>query len=104
MQERVHKIQPDMARLIEQTVRESMEKYALKTVTVRAGEDHDGDPVIRIEATYDLSETPIDSADTAGLTMLLCDKLGDLGETRFPHVRHKFHDRQEVKTRQRSKR
>jgi hypothetical protein len=104
MQDRVHKIQPDMARLIEQIVRESMEKYALKSVSVRAGEDHDGDPVIYIEAAYDLSTTPIDPAVMADLTSILCDRLWELGESRFPHVRHKFHEQQEVETRRRSKR
>ena len=104
MQERVLRIQPDVAQLIERTVRERMAPYALKTVSVRPGEDHDGDAAIFIEAEYDLSTTPIDPAVMAALTSILCDRLWEQGDTRFPHIRHKFDDLQEVKTRRRAKR
>ncbi len=86
--------------LISETVREIMGPFGLADVTVRAGEDHDGDPVIYIEAHYALSEQPIDmktaSKATRHLTNTLCDRLWERGETRFPHTRHKFDERQSL--------
>ena len=46
MQERPARIDENIVELIKQTVRESMEPFGLRDVSVRAGEDHDGDPVI----------------------------------------------------------
>lgn len=81
--------------LIKQTVRESMGPFGLKEVIVRAGEDHDGDPVIFIEAEYEYSETPIDPVDVmVKLPSILRDRLWEEGVTRFPHIRYKFDDRQ----------
>ncbi len=103
MPERARPISPDIENLIKATVRESMQRFGLRDVGVRAGEDHDGDPVIFIEAEYDLSETPIDTDVTAALTSSLRDRLWEKGETRFPHVRHRFHEHQQVKPRRRAK-
>jgi hypothetical protein len=102
MQEKVSSVGPDIVALIKRTVAESMKPFGLKSVDVRAGEDHDGDPVIFVEARYDLSETPIDPAVTARLTSVLRDRLWAAGETRFPHTRHKYHEQQKVKARRRA--
>jgi hypothetical protein len=99
MQEIQRPVEPGIVALIERTVRESMSPYALRTVVVRAGEDHDGDPVIFVEVCHDLSETPIDPAVNAKLSFDLWQQLLRAGETRFPHVRHRYHEQQTVKTR-----
>jgi hypothetical protein len=96
MQEKPAAIDKNIIELIRQTVRESMEPFGLRAVDVRAGEDHDGDPVIFVEAQYDLSERPIDTNVTARLTHVLRDRLWECGETRFPHIRHLFDERQTV--------
>jgi hypothetical protein len=101
MQERPATIDKNIVELIKQTVRESMEPYGLRDVNVRAGEDHDGDPVIFVEAQYDLSERPIDTDVTARLMHVLRDRLWERGETRFPHIRHLFDERQTVSRRPR---
>ena len=85
--------------LIKSTVRESMLPFGFRSVDVRVGEDHDGDEVIFVEAEYDLTDTPVDSAVTGALTTKLRDRLWERGETRFPHIRHKFHERQPLKSR-----
>lgn len=97
MEERALTVDAKIVELIEQTMQESMTPFGLKAVNVRAGHDHDGDPVIFVEARYDLSETPIDSTVTAQLTSILRDRLWNVGETRFPHISHKFDERQKVK-------
>ncbi len=96
MKDLTETVDSDIVALIEETVRESMSPFGLRSVNVRAGEDHDGDPVIFVEAQYDLSERPIDPTVTAKLTTTLRDRLWERGEIRFPHVRHKFDERQKV--------
>lgn len=102
MQERTHTVNSEIMALIEQTVREMMGPFGLKSVSVRAGEDHDGDPVIFVEAHYGLSETPVDLEVTSALATTLRSRLWEHGEVRFPHIRHKFNENQKVKPRRRA--
>src|SRR5213082_3416314 len=103
MLEKSPPISPEIESLIKATVRDSMQRYALRRVDVRAGEDHDGDPVIFIETKHGLSKTPIDPQANAALARKVRDLLWERGETRFPHIFHKYHSRQEVKQRRRRK-
>ncbi len=103
MQEKAHTISPEIVRLIERTVHEYMVPFGFHTARVRGGEDHDGDPVIFVDVEYDLSDNPIDPAVTGALTTILRDKLWEQGETRFPHIQHKFDEHQQVKPRRRAK-
>lgn len=89
-------IRPELVEKIKAAMRESMGPFGLKEVEVRAGEDHDGDPVIFIDATYDLSETPIDTDVTYLLNSKMSRLLLDAGEIRFPHIRNRFHELQKV--------
>ena len=102
MQETARPVKPEIVELIRRTVHEAMDPFGLRSVEVRAGEDHDGDPVIFVEAQYDLSETAIDPAVNAELSSVLWQRLWDAGETRFAHIRHKYHEEQKVKTRRRA--
>ncbi len=95
-------IDDELVKLVRETVRESMQAFGLRAVSVRGGEDHDGEPVLFIEAEYNLSDTPIDTVVTAALTTKVRDKLWAAGETRFPHIRHKFAEAQKVKPRRRA--
>jgi hypothetical protein len=95
-------VDDEIVELVRETVRESMQAFGLRDVSVRVGEDHDGEPVLFIEAGYDLTDTPIDTTVTAALTTKLRDKLWAAGETRFPHIRHKFPEAQKVKSRRRA--
>jgi hypothetical protein len=96
MQEKAPTIDPQIVELVKQTVRESMGPFGLRAVDVHAGEDHDGDPVIFVEVQYDLSDRPIETDVTVALTSILRDRLWDRGEKRFPHIRHRFDERQKV--------
>lgn len=95
-------VDDEIVELVRETVRESMQAFGLRDVSVRVGEDHDGEPVLFIEALYDLTDMPIDTAVTAALTTKLRDKLWEAGETRFPHIRHKFPESQKIKQRRRA--
>jgi hypothetical protein len=103
MSARVHTaVDGKIVDLVTEIVRESMQAFGLRDVSVRAGEDHDGEPVLFIEAEYDLSDTPIDTTVTAALTTKIRDKLWAAGETRFPHIRNRFAEAQKVKPRRRT--
>lgn len=80
-----------------------MAPYGCRSVSVRAGEDHDGDPVIFVDVDYDLSQTPLELGVTGPLGTALRDKLWGAGEFRFPHIWHHFDEHQKVNTRRRAK-
>ncbi len=96
MHERQRPIAPELIEQIKQTVRAAMEPYGPRSVDVRAAEDHDGDPVIFVEAQYNLSERPLELGITSGLSNAVNDIAWSSGETRFAHVWHKFHEKQTV--------
>lgn len=85
--------------LVTSVIRDSMLAFGLRQVSVRAGEDHDGEAVLFVDADYDLIDTPIDPAVIAALTTKLRDNLWATGETRFPHIHHRFPEAQKVKAR-----
>jgi len=97
MHETARPVDPELVELIKRTIHETMDPFGLRSVEVRAGEDHDGDPVIFVEAEYDLSETPLELGVTGELASVVRELVWKAGETRFPHIRHKFHEKQKVK-------
>jgi hypothetical protein len=96
MQEPARPVEPEIVALISRTIRETMEPFGLRSVEVHAGEDHDGDPVIFVEAQYDLSERPLELGITGRVASTVRERLRNAGEMRFPHIRHKFHEKQAV--------
>jgi hypothetical protein len=96
-------IKPEITALIERTVQESMHAFGLKSVEARAKEDHAGDPAIFVEARYDLSPIPVDTMVIVDLTGILRGRLWEAGEKRFPYIRHRFDERQEVRPRRRAR-
>jgi hypothetical protein len=87
-------ITPENIALIERTIRDAMSAYVVDSIDVRAGEDHDGDPVIFIEVHYGLNDTPIDAEVTGRVVLTVSDQLLANGEFRFPHIRHLFDELQ----------
>jgi hypothetical protein len=89
-------IAPKVRQLIKREVGRLMKPFGLIQVEVFASEDHDSDPILVIEAAYELSKRPVDPALITRLTAELREKLWKLGERRFPHVHHRFADGQKV--------
>jgi len=85
-----------LSRKIEEVLRARLTPYGLSSVKVYPDEDHDGEPVLRIEARYDLSERPVDSRETYAVGKEVWDAVRQMGESRFPHVRHLFDENQKV--------
>jgi hypothetical protein len=89
-------IPANVRQLIKHQVGKLMKPYGLVRVEVDAGQDQDNDPILIIEATYELSDRPIDPAVLSRLTTELRDKLWACGEKRFPHIHHRFAEKQKV--------
>jgi hypothetical protein len=87
-------VRPEIVDLIKATIRESMAPFGYKDAIVRAGEDHDGDPVLFVEVEYDESVLLDEWPPTPNLLFKLNKQLSLAGEDRFAHVRHKFQDKQ----------
>lgn len=87
-------IDEKIAKVVNDVLKARMRRFGFKGSSVRPGEDHDGDPVLLIDADYAYSEKPIDVRATIGLISELRDALEEIGEFRFPHIRHHFDERQ----------
>ncbi len=79
---------------VEAVLKARMGRFGFKRASVRAGEDHGGDPALFIDAEYDYSKKPVDVRATYGLVTEIRDALEEVGEFRFPYLRHRFDDRQ----------
>jgi len=95
-QDILEKVDPRVQHAISAVLRKRFGDYGFRNAHVEAGLDHDGDPILLIDAYYDFSKRPVDTSAMLGLTRALREVLQTLGETRFPHVRHQFDDRQKV--------
>jgi hypothetical protein len=96
MQEKQHPVAPEIVDQIGRTIRETMEPFGLRSVAVRPGEDHDGDPVIFVVVEYELSDRPLELGITGKVASAVRELVWKAGEGRFPHIRHKFHEKQRV--------
>jgi hypothetical protein len=59
--------------------------------------DHDGDDILRIEIHYRKVGDSVDPTPTFLATTKLRRALAEIGEFRFPHLRHIFPEDQELK-------
>jgi hypothetical protein len=90
------RVEPEVVEAIRRVLGERLQDLGFREARVYPGEDHDGEPVLFIEAHYGLREAPVDVTPTFGLHRALREALAEVGETRFPHVRHRFDERQRV--------
>jgi hypothetical protein len=86
----------NVVKTIKSLFHERMDQFGLSDVVVRPGEDHDGDPVIFVDAVYNLSPRPIEPQAIFDLEHSLRDAVRALGERRFVHIIYKFNDAQKV--------
>lgn len=75
-----------VVRAIEEVVRRQIDMVPIAEVAVREGEDHDGDPSLFVRVVFDADVDDLDARRTVGLNRHLRERLGDLGETRFPYT------------------
>ena len=89
-------VDQNMLDAINSVLRNRMGAMGFQRAAVHSGLDHDGEPVLFIDAHYSLTDRPIDPSATFGLLQELRQAPADIGESRFPHLRHHFDDRQQV--------
>ena len=89
-------IEPEVVEAIQDIVRREMGRFGLLDIRVSASEDHDGDPILQIDADYEAAGDPVDPEVVAGIVSKLRDRLWDMNEERFPHIRHHFSEEQKV--------
>ncbi len=70
--------------------------YPLEYVDVFADEDSAGEAILRIEVGHPWRHEPVEPDLAYGLPRQVRDALEQQGETRFPFIRHHFHDNQAV--------
>ena len=89
---------------IEHALRGKLGQHGFREATVRAGHDHDGNPMLFIVAYFDLIPGPLDVAITIGITDVVRDALDEIDEFRFPIINYHFHDDQLIAPRKRKRR
>lgn len=83
---------PTIRRMIEPELRRELAKYGYVSSEVRSGVDHDGDPVLFVTVDYGPGQQPVPGEATLKAIRAVQDKLATTGETRFPHLRHRYPD------------
>jgi len=86
----------DLVRRIKAVLHQRLEPYGLDRVDVFPTEDHDGDPILMVEAHYAESDRGVDSRETYAAGKDIRRIVREMGETRFPHIRHLFAENQKV--------
>ena len=89
-------IEPQVKRTIERVLRKRLAAFGLNRTKIRAGWDHEGDPVLFVDAYYKRLDRPIEAKATFGLPTELRTALAELGESRFPYIRHHFDEHQKI--------
>lgn len=83
-------IAPEARSMVESLVRERLLPFGLDHVSVEPATDHDGDPVLRIEAIFGAGGVPVEGMVAVRLVDDLRIELAGLGETRFPHLWYRY--------------
>ena len=96
-QETANALVPDAVQnAVDRLLRARLAPYGYTHADITGTTDHEGEPILRIDAYHELSSTPVDTRVTYALPVELQETLSALGETRFPLVRHHFHENQAV--------
>ena len=81
---------------IHQIVEQETGRFGFESLKVEAANDHDGDPILRIAANYGNGGEPVDIGALVRVLSQLCERLFELGEDRFPHIRFHFPEDRKV--------
>lgn len=93
---RTDPIDAGVKKAIEDIVRAEVEAFGMTSVHVSAGSDHDGDPALFVDVVYEDGGKPIDTAVLTRLVSKVHSRTWEMGEERFPYIRHHFDERQKV--------
>ncbi len=89
-------VSPTVLASIEATLKKRLGCRGFRSVVVTPIVDFEGDRALNIDVQVDLIEPSLDADLFAFLTTDLRQALAEIGETRFPHLRYHFDERQKV--------
>jgi len=87
---------PDVLSAIREIFERETARFGFESVKVEVANDNDGDPVLQIAVLYGRNGDAVDMQALGSTTSRLREKLLELGEERFPHIRYKFPDDRKV--------
>ena len=90
------KISAEVTRKIRRLLKQEVGQFGLRSIEMKLGEDHDGDPVLFIDVWYDLTPTRVDTMRVARTSGKLHDLARSVKLVSFPFLRHHFDDAQKV--------
>lgn len=76
----------ELSALIRPLVKNAFEGFDLDQIEVRSDEDHDGDPVVRVEVRLKTSERRYPPDVTFRLASDIVGALNEAGDSRFPLI------------------
>lgn len=76
----------EVRQAIEEVMRQQFDMVPITSVDVEEDEDFYGVPILRVRMIYDARVEDLDRKRLVSVTRHLRDRLGDLGEERFPHT------------------
>jgi hypothetical protein len=82
--------------IVNQVLREHLAGYGFQSAEISFVRDADGDPVLFVDASYRYSDDPVNADAVLRAIINLRVALLRAGETRFPHIRHHFDEKQKV--------
>ena len=92
----------ELESLIAPVLRQSFGPHGLDSFAVRAGDDHDGDPVLFITVRFGSAATMPAGDETTGAMVSMRRVLLDHDESRFPHLMFQYPDDPSTRLRLRS--
>ena len=89
-------LKEEVVTAIREIVEQDMRRFGLKSVKVEVANDHDGEPAIWIATHYGKDGAPVEMRALAELGSKIRERLLDLGEDRFPHLRYQFPENHKI--------
>ena len=85
-----------VVKAIREIVERETGRFGFESMKIEVANDNDGDPVLRIAASYSDRGEPVDMETLGSVTSRVRERLLELGEERFPHIRYQFPDGRRV--------
>lgn len=91
-----HQVPNSLRDVIVKTLENRLNEVGLRHIDIEEGEDFEGDAVLFVDIEFDLTQSALDPARFRFLTSDVREALESVGESRFPHLRFQFHEKQKI--------
>lgn len=90
-------ISEELNNLVNEVLKAQLADIGFDGAEISEDVDHDGDDILRISIRYRKIGPAIDPSPTFSATTALRHAMRQIGEYRFPHLKHLFPEDQELK-------